>query len=574
MNKFLLFLVLLPKGLWRSLGADIHQLRAILQVRLKLDDRRPMAMGRQSMGTKKKKPVRFMTWLSVFISAVIGFMYTVPLILEDTFMGLWLYYSMFLVMLSIMLISDFSSVLFDSKDKLIILPRPVNEKTYLLSRMLHMVIYLFRIVLPMSLPGWIIMGVGKGWKAALWFPYNIIMLTFLALFIVNGAYLLIMKLSRPGKFKDVLSSFQILFSIAFFVVIYTLPSAVRSPDFLRLSHDQFPWAAYTPTYWLAASWSWIQADKVWSYTPWLSILSFSAPFVLMWVTVRSLAPVFARRMADIDTTEVPVVSKKEKTKRLANPSRSSLLYLRFANTFNKSPFSRAGFIIAWLQTGRSRNFRLRVYPMFAYVPVYVFYLLTQSDKPLSQVWRDLPSSSSHILLLYMTSMVVLQLLSMLVYSDQYKASWIYYSSPVPVPGAIMAGAFKAVWIKYFLPMFVLVSLFVLSIWGVSALLDIALAFINVSFFALVVMQVAYRRLPFSSLEHLNEKSNRFLKTMFIMLLPMSIGFGHYWANITPFLWWLKIVFMVLSGILFWMLWDSFKNTSWEQVKKINLSDLG
>ena len=95
--------------------------------------------------------------------------------------------------------------------------------------------------------------------------------------------------------------------------------------------------------------------------------------------------------------------------------------------------------------------------------------------------------------------------------------------------------------------------------------------INITVFALGILRVAYRKLPFSSLEQMKEKGNRFFKTMFIMLLPTGLGFGHYWTTITPWLWWMKIVFIILSSILLWLLWDSYKNTSWEDVKKIDLS---
>ena len=41
MNKVFLNLVMIPSALWRSLGADIPQLRAILNAKLMLDDRKP-----------------------------------------------------------------------------------------------------------------------------------------------------------------------------------------------------------------------------------------------------------------------------------------------------------------------------------------------------------------------------------------------------------------------------------------------------------------------------------------------------------------------------------------------------
>lgn len=567
MNKLLLNLTLLPKGLWRSMGADINHLKAILKVKLMLDDRRPLAMGRQQ--AKKKRPVRFMSLLSIFLSMVTGFMYVFPMMLDDAFMGLWLYFSVFLVMLSILLISDFSTVLFDTRDKTILLPRPVNERTLLLSRLLHMFIYLFRIVLPMSLGGWVIFSIEHGWKAAVWFPFVVLMLTLVALFLVNGAYLLLLRFTRPGRFKDVINYFQIGFSILFFACVYLLPRTVSSEGFQQLKHADFAWAKYTPTFWLAASWSWFQPDTVWPATKWLSILAVAAPLLLMWLTVRFLSPSFAKRIGSIDV--VDDVPAKPLTGDMQKKKANSTFYLKLAGWLNKDPLGKAGFSIAWLQTDRSRNFKMRVYPTFAYVPVYFFYLMTQSRKPLSQIWEDMPNTSTYVLLLYMTSFIVLQLLSMLVYSDQYKASWIYYSSPVPRPGAVMSGAFKGIWVKYFVPMFLLVSCFVLYVWGLPRLLDVALAFINITLFGMCIMRVAHRRLPFSAMEQMNEKGNRFLKTLFIMILPMGLGFGHYWTTATPWLWWMKIVFIGLSSILLWMLWDSYKNTTWDELKKVDLS---
>lgn len=140
-----------------------------------------------------------------------------------------------------------------------------------------------------------------------------------------------------------------------------------------------------------------------------------------------------------------------------------------------------------------------------------------------------------------------QLLAMTVYSDQYKASWIYYSAPVERPGVVMAGAFKGIWVKYFMPMYFLVSVFVLYVWGAAKLLDVALAFANITVFGLLIVRIAHRRLPFSTMEQMNEKGNRFLKSLFVMLVPFCFGFGHFWAAKTPFVW-LRGLFFALSLI--------------------------
>lgn len=568
MNRFFLFLIMLPKGLWRALGADVPQLKAILDVRLKLDDRRPMGFGRSN--AKKKKPTRYMTALSMFISAMMGCLYVMPLTIADTYMALWLYFSLFTVMLSIMLVTDFSTTLFDSRDKNILFPRPVDERTLLLSRMLHMLIYLARIVLPMSLGGWILLGVDKGWMAVLWFPFAIAMLTLIALFFVNGIYLLLLRWVKPEKFKDVINYFQIGMSVCFFFMAYVMPRVASGPEFLAMKYLHYPWAKFTPTFWLAASYSWIAPGTL--FLRLLSVLAIAGPLLLIWLTIKYLSPSFAARIALIDTVaDVRPAHEEVIASKGAKPRESGggKIYLWLATRLNRNPLSKAGFSIAWLQTDRSRNFKMRVYPTFAYVPVYFFFLATQSRQPLSEVWANLSESSMYLTLLYMTSFVVMQLLAMTVYSDQYKASWIYYSAPVERPGVVMAGAFKGIWVKYFMPMYFLVSVFVLYVWGAAKLLDVALAFANITVFGLLIVRIAHRRLPFSTMEQMNEKGNRFLKSLFVMLVPFCFGFGHFWAAKTPFVW-LRGLFLALSLILLWMLWDSYRNTSWDEVKKVDL----
>ena len=65
-------------------------------------------------------------------------------------------------MLSATLISDFTSVLIDIRDNAIILPKPVNDSTVIVARLLHIFIHICKIVVPMSLPGLVMMIVEYG----------------------------------------------------------------------------------------------------------------------------------------------------------------------------------------------------------------------------------------------------------------------------------------------------------------------------------------------------------------------------------------------------------------------------
>ena len=553
MNKLLLNMVMLFSGLWRSMGADVVQLRAILQARLLMDDRRPIGIGRQQKKARKHYGVR-----SVIMYCVFGFFYMFPLLyVHDRILSLTMYFSLFLTIMTMMLLTDFSSVLFDSRDKYILFPRPVNDRTLVLARLLHVFVYLLRIVLPMSLAGWITLGIIDGWKSALLFPLPLLLMVSMALFFVNGIYLLVLKVVKPEKFKDIISYFQVVASVIFFACVYLLPRFFDSEHTENLKMADYPWARYTPSYWLALCWSWIGYPVELAGTAMLSSLAVICPFVFMYILVRWLAPTFARRMAGIDTVET-AEDKRPGVKREA-PGK---FYKKLAYSFNQSDDARAGFMIAWLQSSRSRSFRMRVFPTFAFIPVYFVYILTQNHTSFTHALLHLKDHHKHLILLYMSSFVMINALSYTTISDQYKAAWVYYATPLQIPGKVMLGAFKAIWIKYFLPFFIMIAAFVLWVWGAPAIIDIILALVNVTLFIACIARISQRHLPFSIMEQMKDRGSRFVRSVLMMLIPFLLGFGHYFSmNLL----WLKLLFLVLSAIMLWLVADSYSNTSWENM---------
>lgn len=558
MNRFFLWLAMLPSGLWKSMGADTDQLRAMLKVKLMIDDRRPLTFGRQR---KKKKDRKFALFFNMFLSFLMGLIYVMPLALvKDTVISLWVFYTMFMVMLTFLLITDFASVLYDTKDKLILMHRPINDRTLFLARLLHVFIYIIRVVVPMSLPGWITVGIVLGWKAAVFFPLPLFCMLFMALFFVNACYLLILRLASPQKFKEVINYFQILFAIVLFGFYYLMPRVLQSSMMQNLDLNSVKWAVYTPSYWLASLWVWVLPVTAFAGAKLLSVLALAVPVFCLWATVKWIAPHFIRSLVAIDGVD----AAPQKTTSKNKTSRGSL-YKKLSSVFNKTDGAKAGFIITWLQTSRSRTFRMRVFPSFAYVPIYFVYLLTLDSHSISLV--RLSEGSKHIWLLYLCSFVMIQSLNYLTISDQYKAAWVYYSAPLEKPGNVMIGAFKAILIKYFLPFFGAVSIFVIAVWGPAAILDVILAFTNVTLFAACIMRVGFKRLPFSVMDQMQTGGNRTVRVLVSLVIPSSLGFGHYLAL---HLWWLKLLFLGLSAILLWLVADSYANTDWANMRKEEL----
>ena len=175
-------------------------------------------------------------------------------------------------------------------------------------------------------------------------------------------------------------------------------------------------------------------------------------------------------------------------------------------------------------------------------------------------------------------------------SEQYKAAWVYYSAPVDRPGEIIAGAYKAMWVKYFMPFMAAISFFVLAVWGAGVILDIILAVVNITLFSVVIMRLSNRALPFSKKEQIKDSGLktivRVLGTLLLMgvlavthvalvglsspaesefTVDLSAFFNTRWLTVISIL--LKMVFLILSSVFMWLVFDSLKNTGWKSLQK-------
>jgi len=547
---------MLPAGLWARAGADVPQLRAILRVRLLMDDRRPLVMGR-----KQKKPSSAMLALTAFFSFLTGAFLLIPLtVFDDAFTGVFAYYTGFLTFTAFALVTDFSNILVDGRHKHILLPRPVSGRTLALARMLHVFVYLFRNVFPMALPGWIVAGILLGWKAAIIFPVALMLLTFLALFLVNGIYLLLLTLTSAERFKAVINWVQIGVSVLFFSSYYLLPRAIDDPAVKAWTVASAPWMRALPSYWFTSLYTLAGLKAPLAGAGYFAALAVVGTLVLAWFTLRVLAPQFSKKLGALDG----VAAEAPTPVRVQSAPRGGLR-TRLARVFTHGAAARAGFGLAWMQTARSRAFKMRVYPSLAYIPVYFVWLLTSSSegRGLAGLWDKLRAGNAYLLLLYLSSFALLQAVSYIAVSEQFKAGWIFAASPLRHPGRLMSGAFTALWVKFFLPYFAVIGGFVVAVWGPRTLPDLALALCNATLFVMVVARIAYRRLPFSMPENAQASGGRILRVIFSLLIPALMGLGHYAALR---LWWMKAVLLLVSAAALWWVWTSYRDSGWADIQ--------
>jgi ABC-2 type transport system permease protein len=559
MNKFFLYLVSLLNPLWRRLGVDVEQLRAILEVKLKMDDRRPSAYTQARQ--QKKKEIKNGSWGVIIMSFVMGIFYLYAFfIAKDHFLQMLIWFSLFMMMMSTTLIADFTSVLIDVKDNFVILPKPVNDKTVVVSRMMHIVIHISKIVVPMMLPVLVYLFIELGIISALWFVVLAFLLCIFSIFLINAVYLLALQLTTPEKFKEILNWIQMGLSVLLFGIVYLAPRVMKDVNLAEVKLADHTWLNLVPLTWFAGAW---QAVTDGIYTPQFLIfiaLSFIVPFVSLWLVIKIFAPSFNRKLAMLGGSG----SDSDKPEKAPAVPVGTPWYKRLARLFTSSSQERLSFELVWLVTGRSREFKLKVYPSLAYVVIYfIYFFFTGEHSTAGEKWKHLPETKMFIFLIYSSSFAFITAISNLVYSDKYKSAWVYFAAPIESPGLLLMGAFKASLVKFFVPFYLLLSAFSLWVWGLKIMPDLVLGFFNVIVINLAFAFIYLRKLPFSAELNIKQSAGTFIKGMLILLVPGAIGVGHYF--IAGYIW-LVLIFGLMSFAALYLLYTKYRETGWEKLE--------
>jgi len=557
-NKFFLKLALLPVGLYKRMGVNIHQLKSILHTKLTMDDRRPNTLHQTQR--RKNKPVSMATLGTMVMSALLGLIYLFAFSIgSNVITNLTIYFSLFFFMLSASLISDFTSVLIDVRDTFIILPKPVSDKTVVVARLLHIFIHICKMVLPMSLAGFVYITTHYGIAGSLFFLVMIAFVTSFAIFFINALYILILRITTPQKFQSIISYVQIIFAIAIYASYQVFPRMIGDANLGSLDISSKPLIILYPIYWFACCWNVLYYMAGSSNEIIAAVLGLVLPVLSLYFVVKYLAPTFNNKLAMISSSSSEQAAVVKKGQRRA--SYSDFL----AKLFTSSAAEKMGFLFTWKMAARSRDFKLKVYPSIGYLAVYVVIMFMNSKTMSLDQVREEGTRGKVLIIsaLYFTSLLLTMAINQMIYSDKYKASWVYYVSPLQKPGEIIMGGAKAAIFKFYIPIVVFITLAGLSLVGPKILPNIILGLFNELLIATVVVYVSNKMFPFSVYQNTNVKAGSFLRSLFVLFISGLIAVGHFFIySVIP----VVLICAVLSVVATWMMMGSIKNTSWAAIK--------
>lgn len=531
--------------LFEKIGVDYEVMRKILRIKLVMDGRRiPTIMNNSSKNkTDNKEKNNF--FKSLWFYGLMGVL-MIPFILTDNNyvfqMSIVFGILIFLVMTS--LISDFSSVFLDIRDKNIIYTKPVSSKTISMAKTLHVCIYMFYITIALTGVPLIVSLIRQGVGFFVIFLFEIILINLFVVVLTALMYLLILKFFDGEKLKDIINYVQILLSITITVGYQLIARLFSFMDF-NLVFEPTWWQYFMIPIWFGAPFELILHKNFNGYYIAFSIMAIVIPIISIILYVR-LIPVFERSLQKLNNNNGRAKKSNKRFSQMLSgficANREEKIFFRFASDMMRN----------------EREFKLKVYPALGFALIFPFIFIFSQLR--YQGFHEIGSGKMYFNI-YLCALLLPTVIMMMKYSGKYKAAWIYKIVPIEKTASIFKGALKAFLVRLVLPVYGVECVIFLSIFGMRIFSDLIVVFLNILLFTVICFRILKKALPFSEAFEATNQSEG-LVVFPLMLLIGALGAVHYACTLFNYGVYLFIVALILINII---VWKKAFNLSWEKV---------
>lgn len=435
-------------------------------------------------------------------------------------------YGMILFMLVSTLISDFSAVLLDVNEKNILLPKPIDKKTFAIAKMIHILLYLT--VLSAVLGGAVL--VAGTINYGLLFPViYIVQLFFLlgfAIFVTSILYFLVLKFFDGEKLKDIINYCQIGFTIVLAVSYQFIGRAFDFIDF-EVAYNPRWWSFLIPPAWFSAPYAYLIEGHRESVYLYLTLIGIMASVILLVVYSKKIAPYFESNLAKMsNNSEKFDTVKVEKKLRLTK---------KIAGILSVNKEERAFYLFTKQMISKERQLKLKLLPALAFGVIFplIFIFNTYSMHENYGAFKEHLANSTNYLWIYMSISMFVSTLPILSTSEKNNGAWIYATFPIANRSSILKGSLKALITNYLLPSFLIVSGIFVFLFGVSIIPHLIIMALAMILIVIISTKQIKMELPFS-------QGFRSIKDKSVAMFFTSVGYSavgaisHFIASRYPF----------------------------------------
>lgn len=392
---------------YRGMGIDYGLMRKILQAKLTMDERRVPTFFNQS-AQKKEEDQKYGYIKSLWIYVLISLVF-IPLMGfgENYIFQMSIAYAILIFMIMTTMISDFSTVLLDIRDRSILSTKPIHPRTVNAAKFMHILIYLTYLTIALTA---IPLAVGLFRQGIMFFLITVLELILINIFIVVLTallYIAILRFFDGEKLKDAINYVQIGLSLSLMIGYQVLIRSFDLVDFNMVVEFHW-WSVFLIPMWFAAPYELLLNGNQALFTIGFSLLAIIMPVISIWLYIK-LIPAFERNLQKLLGTSK---SKREKQSRL-----KGMLLSLICRTNEERAFYR----FSSLMMKQERDFKLKVYPSlgFAFVAPFLFIFNSMRIEDI-----DFSVSMSYINI-YFSMLIIPTAVLMLSHSAKYKAAWVY-----------------------------------------------------------------------------------------------------------------------------------------------------
>jgi len=542
-----------PIYYWQKI--DYDQLRAIVGIKLTMDNRRDSSF---KMGQYQEDASSSFILTIVFFGILGGAIAFLIGIFPSIILAFSFYHLCLMAMITLTLISDFSSVLLDTSDNTILLPRPIASKTFFAARATHIVLYIGQMGLALSIFPIIVTFFKYGFSAGVFTIVSSILNIVFSIALTNGLYLLLMRLTSEERLKSIINYFQIGMTIFIMASSQILPRVLLFGNLEKMATDLAWWFVFFPPMWFAgATKFFIEFNFDWIYLA-ATFLSVAVPVVSWWAIGKYLSPYFVSKISDLGTASIknhPVANKKP------------WINFSLGNLITQPGLERAAYTFTKFAYERDRKLKLRIYPSMGYSFIMILVVFLSSKSRTDATWFayivNLKDSEIYLFALYACIFVVVTVPFEINFSDDYKCAWIFQSTPIEKPGYILVGGLKSIMAKFFLPLYTFTSFIILLIWKEKAIVDIVFGFMTCWLLMLLMAIISDQHLPLSVQPSARNREVSALRAIVSIVVIGVVSAGHYFLTQYDLVLWLATpVIMLISYLLI----RRYKQLSWDEVQ--------
>ncbi|SDC09724.1 hypothetical protein SAMN05421734_104130 [Pelagirhabdus alkalitolerans] len=513
----------------KRLGADYPTLRLILAFKLAMDRRRVPTIVQDSRKNSSQLMSPFIK--SLFLYALYGFIFIPFLVIDgDYLIHLTIVFTMMMFILMTSMVSDFSSVLLDVRDHVILKTKPVDERTQVLVKLLHVVIYIVQIagaflVIPLMVSLFI-----QGPVFFLLFFVSSVLITILSIVLTAVFYVTVLKFFDGEKLRNLINGIQIILTLGIFVGYQFVAHAANLMN-ITADFTMEAWYLLMPPIWFSNLFEIVLADHVTALTITGGMLAIVVPIVGLVLYIRFM------RSFEQNLQKLMAQSGEHKNRLRA-------FWYQIAKLVTRDHKERAMFMFSRSMMLKEQEFKLKVYPTLGLSLILPIIFL------LNPAWNQI--EYMYLIPLYFTTLFIPTVVYMLKYSNKSEGAWVYFCLPVQNKRLFYRATLKAFIVQFFVPLIVFLGLFYYIVIGSNVLIHVLIVFLVGNLSTVISYRILnYGIYPFSKPFSVMESANTglMIMSMFIIVLFALI----HWLLISLFVYGAVIYFalLVVSHLMAW-----------------------